>query len=136
MPSPGVGQIQVISYEAGVCNIGPEEIAMRRRAGHIGLGATVVLFGALLGVGAPHSVRLLLAVPAGMAAVGYIQARSHFCAAFGSSGVFNFGELGTHQAISDPQARARDRRRSIQIGLESLAIGLAVGVGAALLPIG
>jgi hypothetical protein len=35
----------------------------------------------------------------------------------------------------DPQARARDRFRSMQIGLASLAIGLAVGIGAFLLPV-
>jgi hypothetical protein len=59
----------------------------------------------------------------------------HFCAGFGSQGVFNFGELGTTERVAYPHARARDRMKSLQIGLASLAIGLAVGVGAVLLPI-
>jgi hypothetical protein len=124
-----------ISYEPGVCNIGPAEIARRRRAGHVSLAATVVLFVALVALGLPHWTRLLLVVTAGGSAAGYLQAMLHFCAGFGSEGVFNFGELGTTQRVADPHARARDRMKSLQIGLASLAIGLAVGVGAALLPI-
>jgi hypothetical protein len=129
------GPLQVISYEPGVCNIGPAEIARRRRTGHIGLAASLLLFGALLAVGAPHLVRLLLVVTAGIAATGYLQAKLHFCAGFGSTGVYNFGQLGTVQKVADEEARRRDRRRSLEIGVASLAIGLVVGIGAFLLPI-
>ena len=125
-----------VSYEPGVCNIGPAEIARRRRAGHIGLAATVILFVGLVALGLPHWTRLVLVLTAGMSATGYLQAALHFCAGFGAAGVYNFGELGTTEHVTDPHARARDRMRSLQIGLASLAIGLAVGIGAALLPIG
>jgi len=37
--------------------------------------------------------------------------------------------------VADPQARARDRARSLQIGLGGLAIGVVVAIVAALLPI-
>ncbi|MGA3057901.1 MAG: hypothetical protein ABSE70_07715 [Candidatus Limnocylindrales bacterium] len=126
----------LVGYEPGVCNIGPAEIARRRRAGHAGLVVTAVLFAALIALGAPHWARLLLVVPAAGSASGYLQARLHFCAGFGSQGVFNFGPLGTTERVVDRQARARDRSKSLQIGLASLAIGLAVGVVAALLPVG
>jgi ferric-dicitrate binding protein FerR (iron transport regulator) len=136
MSSPqGLSPLHVLSYEPGVCNIGPEEIARRRRAGHIGLIVSVGLFAVLLVVAAPHWTRLLLVVTAAGSASGYLQAWFHFCAGFGSAGVYNFGPLGTVQRIVDPQARSRDRRKSLQIGLASLAIGLAVGIGAVLLPI-
>jgi hypothetical protein len=49
--------------------------------------------------------------------------------------VFNLGPIGRLEAVADDAARARDRRRARQIGAASLAIGLAVGVAAALLPI-
>jgi hypothetical protein len=124
-----------VSYEPGVCNIGPAEIARRRRAGHMALAATVILFVALVALGLPHWTRLLLVVTAAGSATGYLQAALHFCAGFGSAGVYNFGEVGTTERVADPRARARDRIRSLQIGLASLAIGLAVGIGAALLPI-
>lgn len=132
----GIGPLGAASYEPGVCNIGPAEIARRRRAGHVSLAVTVVLFTALVALGVPHWVRLLLVLPAGASASGYLQAQLHFCAGFGSQGVFNFGDVGTIQTVADPQARARDRRRSMEIGLASLAIGVAVALVAAFMPIG
>jgi hypothetical protein len=122
------------AYQPGVCNIGPAEIARRRRAGHVGLGATVSLWGGLLAVGAPPLARLLVALPAALAASGYLQARLRFCAGFGSAGVFNFGSLGETHQVKDDAARARDRARAMQIGLASLASGLLVGALAVLLP--
>ena len=136
MSSPqDLSPLNVLSYEPGACNIGPEEIARRRRAGHAGLIVSVGLFALVLVVAAPHWMRLVLVVTAAASASGYLQAWLHFCAGFGSAGVYNLGPLGTVQRIVDPQARSRDRRKSLQIGLASLAIGLAVGIGAVLLPI-
>jgi hypothetical protein len=123
------------TYQPGVCNIGPAEIARRRRAGHVGLVATVGLFAGLVALGAPPVVRLVLVVPAAVAASGYLQARLRFCAGFGSAGVFNFGEVGRTEQVADADARRRDRARARQIGLGSFAIGLAVGAAAALLPV-
>jgi hypothetical protein len=120
-------------YQPGVCNIGPAEIARRRRAGHVGLIATVVLFAALLVVGAPPIARLLLIVPAAVAASGYLQAWFKFCAGFGSRGVFNFGDVGPTEQVVDEAARWADRARATRIGLMSFAIGVAVGLAAVLL---
>lgn len=122
-------------YQPGVCNIGPEEIARRRRAGHVALVATIVVLGVLIGIGAPPLVRLLIALPAAGAASGYLQARFKFCAAFGSKGVSNFGPVGTFDPVQDASARTRDRVRSGQIGLASLATGIAVGLAAVALPL-
>jgi hypothetical protein len=132
---PGSSPINVVNYQSGVCNIGPEEIARRRRAGHVALIVSLALFGLLLAVAAPHWMRLALVLTAGGSASGYLQAWFHFCAGFGSSGVYNFGPVGTVEHVVDPAARARDRLKSLEIGLASLAIGLAIGIGAALLPI-
>lgn len=122
-------------YRAGACNIGPQEIARRRRAGHVGFLATVVVLALLVAIGAPPLVRLLVAIPAAAAASGYLQARLKFCAGFGSRGVFNFGQLGQTEQVVDDDARRRDRTRATQIGLASLAIGVAVGAAAVLLPL-
>jgi hypothetical protein len=122
-------------YEPGVCNIGPAEITRRRRVGHAGLIVSAVLLGVLVAIGAPHWTRLVLVLTAGGSASGYLQAMFHFCAGFGSKGVFNFGPLGTVEEVSDPEARARDRFKSLEIGLASLAIGLIVGIAAVFLPI-
>jgi hypothetical protein len=121
-------------YRPGRCNIGSAEIARRRRAGHVGLLATLALLAGLLATDAPAPSRFLVALPAAGAAVGYLQAWLRFCAGFGSRGVFNFGALGQVQRIDDPASRAQDRARARQIGLASLAIGVLVGLAATLLP--
>jgi len=131
----GLGPISVFDYSPGVCNIGPAEIARRRMAGHLGLLVSAAVLAALVLVGAPHWTRLILVLPAGASASGYLQAWFHFCAGFGSRGIYNFGPVGTVQEVADPEARARDRAMSMRIGLGSLAIGVVVAVVAAFLPI-
>ena len=135
--SPGTPRISrfAVEYQAGVCNIGPEEVARRRRAGHVGLAITLLLLVAMVAMGVPPLVRLFLFIPAAGAASGYLQAWLKFCAGFGRLGVYNFGRLGSTEAVVDEAARARDRRRSNQIGLASVLIGLAVAVVAVLLPV-
>jgi hypothetical protein len=123
------------AYQPGVCNIGPAEIARRRRAGHVGLAATIGLLVALVAIGAPPVTRIVVALPAAMSATGYLQARLKFCAGFGSRGVFNFDAVGATHPVEDADARRRDRSRATQIGLASGLIGLAVGLAAVLLPV-
>lgn len=123
-------------YRPGVCNIGPAEIARRRMAGHAGLIATLGLLAILVVVGAPPLTRLLVILPAAASASGYLQAWLKFCAGFGSRGIFNFGPVGVTQPVLDDDARARDRARANRIGLASLVIGVAVGVTAAVIPLG
>jgi hypothetical protein len=123
------------AYQPGICNIGPAEIARRRRVGHVGLLATLVLFIVLVAIDAPSLARLLVALPAAAAASGYLQAWLKFCAGFGSRGIFNFGPVGQTEHAPDASDRARDRARARQIGLASLGIGVLVGVAAVLLPL-
>ena len=123
------------AYRPGVCNIGPAEIARRRRAGHTGLIAATGLLAALVIADAPDWTRFLVAIPAVGAASGYIQARLRFCAGFGSMGVFNFGELGPTERVTNDADRSRDRARAMQIGAASVAIGVAVGLMAIALPL-
>lgn len=122
-------------YEPGVCNIGPAEIRRRWLAGHVATLLTLISLIALVVVDAPPIARLILILPAAGAASGYLQAWLKFCAGFGSRGVFNFGSLGTWTSVTDRDALARDRRRSREIGGMALAVGVAVGIGAVLLPL-
>ena len=123
------------AYRPGVCNIGPAEIARRRRAGHVGAAATVGLLALLVALDAPPIARLTIVLPAAAAASGYLQAWLRFCAGFGSRGTFNFGPLGSVEEVADPAARARDRRKATQIGLASLGVGVAVAAIAVALPL-
>src|SRR5690349_16910805 len=81
-------------YVPGVCNIGPAEIASRRRSGHVGIVAALVLLVVLVAIGAPPIARLLIALPVAVGASGYLQAWLKFCAGFGAAGVFNFADRG------------------------------------------
>ena len=134
---PGTSEVQAAGrdYRPGICNIGPAEIARRRRAGHVGLLAMIVVLAALVAIDAPPIARIVLAVPAAAAASGYLQAWLKFCAGFGSRGIFNFGPLGKAEEVGDAEARSRDRAKARQIALASLAIGIAVGIGTVLLPL-
>jgi hypothetical protein len=122
-------------YQPGVCNIGPDEIAKRRRTGHFGVIATIVTFVVLVALGVPPIARFLVAIPAALAASGYLQAYFKFCVAFGSAGVFNFGARGSTTHVADGEARARDRQRVLQLSLGIGAIAVAVGLLAVLVPL-
>jgi peptidoglycan/LPS O-acetylase OafA/YrhL len=120
-------------YVPGSCNIGPEEIALRRRFGHAGLAVTAALGAALLRSGRHPAWRLALALPAAGAAAGYLQARHHFCANYGFRGLYNFDARGQERPVpaagpGAAEAREQDRRRSVQIATASAAIGLGVAL--------
>lgn len=122
-------------YQPGVCNIGPAEIARRRRSGHIGLIASVVLFAVLVAIGAPPLARLLVAIPAAISASGYLQAYLKFCAGFGAAGVYNFDAVGATDKVVDAASRSRDRAKATRISLASFAIAAVVAIVAVLLPV-
>ncbi|HJW35955.1 MAG TPA: hypothetical protein VJ769_04910 [Actinomycetes bacterium] len=115
-------------YVPGSCNIGPAEIALRRRAGHAGLVVTAALGAALLRSDLPRAWRLTLAVPAAGAASGYLQAHERFCADFGWRGVYNFDRRGQEQPVAGDNALAQDRRKAMRIAAASAAIGVGVAL--------
>lgn len=122
-------------YQPGVCNIGPAEIARRRMVGNIGVVATVVSFGVLVVLDVPPIVRLVLALPAAVAASGYVQARMRFCAGFATAGVYNFGDVGPRERVADTAALAADRAKGLRIYAASAVIGVVVGMVAVLIPV-
>ncbi len=122
-------------YQPGVCNIGPAEIRQRRRVGWIGLAVTVVFLALAFGFGIPSPYRLLAVLPAGMGATGFLQGALHFCVRFGTQGLFNFGDVGSEEAVHEAEYRRLDQRKAIQIIVFSLLIALVVGVGAFLIPL-
>jgi hypothetical protein len=122
-------------YRPGACNIGPAEIARRRRSGLLGIGAAAALAALLLLVGAPAAARWLVALPLAAGAVGLLQARFRFCAAYGVAGVQNFGALGEAKRVNDAGARRADRTKAIAIVLASGVIGVAGALVLVLLPV-
>jgi len=126
-----------LTYAPGTCNIGPDEIARRRKAAVAGLIATIALGVALLLIGStPGSTeRLLVALPLTGAAIGWIQARRRFCMAYGLAGTFNLGKIGEMQRVSDERALAADRRTAVIIAAQGLALGLVGALAFLALPL-
>lgn len=123
-------------YVPGVCNIGPAEIRKRRQAGWLGLIATIVLWGLFFILRVPSPWRLFLFVPAAMGASGFLQAALHFCAGFGSRGVYNFrSEVGKTDTVEQAEFRRKDRMKANQIGLYSALIGVVVALAGLFLAI-
>ena len=127
--------IMSIAYLPGVCNIGPAEIRVRRRAGFIGLILTAILLILFPVFHVPLWWRLVVLAPAGLSANGFLQAALHFCVGFGMRGLFNFGDDTTRQeTVEQAEYRRADKRKAMLILGYSLVIGVVVFVIAALLP--
>lgn len=121
-------------YIPGTCNIGKEEIRKRKQSGRIGLIITIILYALLLYADAPRIWRLVIFVPAMLAAVGFLQAYMHFCAYFGSVGIFNFGKIGKTETVEQAEFRAMDRKKALQIIAYSAIIGAITAAVAYFLP--
>ncbi len=117
-----------IKYQPGVCNIGPEEIKKRINAGHFGSILTILLLIIFILADVPKGYRLLIAIPAMMAASGYIQASMRFCAYFGLASVFNFNKLGYQTKVEDQHYQTLDKRKAYQIITYSVLVGLIIGI--------
>jgi hypothetical protein len=126
---------EAVGSRPGACNIGPAEIARRRRTGWVGLAVAAVLAAALLIVDAPIAARWLVALPLAVGAIGFLQAHFRFCAAYGAAGIRNFGAIGdTVDRVEDAAARRADRSRAVAIVLAGGAIGVAGALSLVLLP--
>jgi len=122
------------TYQPGVCNIGPAEIRRRRNTGIAGAVISAVLLVVFVVFHVPNPWRVVVLVPAGLSAAGFLQAAFHFCAAFGMTGLFNFGSLGTQEAVHEKEYRRKDQQKALLIAGLSGVIALAVFVIAVLLP--
>jgi len=114
------------SYQSGVCNIGPSEIAQRKKVAMAGF-ISAAIFGVLVSLSGSHSpVRFAIFLPLLIGSIGLIQARKKFCLAFGLLGVYNFGIVGRQERVVDEFARAADRKVANKIILQSLALAVVL----------
>jgi len=116
------------------CNIGPAEIARRRRSSIVFTVVAAVVAVAIVASGLPPVARLIIWPFAAGAAVNWLQVVHRFCVAFGALGIENFGRIGEEQGV-DPVQRAADRRRAAQLIAEGSLIGAVVALVLVLLPV-
>jgi hypothetical protein len=123
------------AYRPGACNIGPDEIARRRRIGLAGVATALVVAVGLLLIGAPPWLRLLVFPPLAGGIVSLEQARRHFCASFAMAGIRNFGPLGGRDAVVDAAALAADRRAALLLFGYSSAIAGVITLAFVAIPV-
>lgn len=121
-------------YQPGVCNIGPAELARRRRSAIAATGVTLLVVAALLVAGWPAVTRLVLLPFAAATAITWLQVTRRFCVAFGAAGILNFGDLGSTLGVEDAEARAADRRTALRMIAEGLVYGTLSTLIVVLLP--
>ncbi len=122
-----------IKYSAGACNIGEAEINQRRRIGRIGLVLTVVsiiiYLGLVYSIGLDILFGVLIFLPAEMSAVGLLQARNKFCAAYGLTKQQNVSSsLGLTLKIEDISNQKKDRNKALKIVFQSTIIAIGITV--------
>lgn len=101
-------------YRAGACNIGPQEIARRRRTGIALLLVAIGVALSLLVIDAPAWTRIVVWPLLAAAFTTLEQVRRRFCVAFGLAGVRNLGsDVGHPERVEEPEARAADRRTAL-----------------------
>lgn len=113
-------------YVAGSCNIGGAEITRRRIVALLGLILTLSSTATLISNDATRQSRLTVFLPALVMSIGWVQSRKRFCLAYGFAGTFNLGNLGKLSKVSDPSARAADRKMALKILGLSAAYALVV----------
>jgi hypothetical protein len=116
------------------CNIGPAEIARRRRSATVMTAVAAIAAVLLVAAHVPPVVRLAIWPFAAAAAVNCMQVVHRFCVAFGTLGIENFGALGSQVPV-DPATRATDRRKVVQLVAEGSLIGLVVTLALVAVPV-
>jgi hypothetical protein len=104
------------------CNIGPAEVARRRRSAIAFTVLAAIVAVPLVALDVPPAARLVMFPFATGAAINWLQVVHRFCVAFGAVGIENFGPIGSPVGV-DPTQRAADRRRVAQLVLEGSLIG-------------
>jgi hypothetical protein len=105
------------------CNIGPDELARRRRIAVVLSVATGLVAVGLIAVHAPLPSRLVLFPLAAGTTVTWLQVVRRFCVRFGAFGLENFGPLGAERKVDRAQ-RTGDARKAVEMILEGIVVGL------------
>jgi hypothetical protein len=108
-----------VDYIPGTCNIGGDELRSRRIVAAVGLILSLSALAIFIATDVSQSARLGIFIPLLVMSIGWVQSRRKFCLAYGFAGTFNFGKLGHLSRVSDPTARAADRRTALMIIAQS-----------------
>jgi len=113
-------------YVPGQCNLGSQEIRMRKRKSVVGLVITVLFVIGLQIFDPPQELRLLLFIPLAYTIICYYQAQQKFCVVFGIRGIFNFEEIGYSTDVIESEDRIKDRNKAWMIIFRSLLLAFII----------
>ncbi len=122
-------------YRPGVCNIGPKEIARRRRSGLVGVSIAVGLAVALVAIGAPTWARGLVLLPLWGGLVSLEQVRRRFCVGFALAGIRSANPSEVRERVEDAADLAADRAAARWMVIYCGALAAIITLAYALLPI-
>jgi hypothetical protein len=108
-------------YVPGTCNIGKDELDKRKRLLLVSVCITLV-FTAVVFFRMSTFLFLLLCVSSYISILIYLEILYRFCVVFGITGNYHFSNSDSLQKTNDPVLRARDRKKTFIIGLQSLVI--------------
>lgn len=123
-----------IEYIPGTCNMGKQEILLRTKVGWIGVVLTTLVIGLLFWLEVEKIWRLLVFIPALIAATGFIQAYSKFCVYFGFKQLSNFNQVGKTDTVDQMEYRAKDRAHAWELVNYAIVVGILVTLITYLLP--
>lgn len=120
---------QPVTYTPGVCNIGEAEIRLRRQVGFSAGASTLFAVLACYFLHISPKWACLIFFPATISALGFIQARMHFCVNFGMRGLFNVSsELRHTESIDQTEWRKKDQQTAIIIIVAAILAAIAVTI--------
>jgi hypothetical protein len=118
-----------VKYLAGVCNIGPVEIARRRKLGLFSFVISIAVLVILIWLHVNPWWRLIVFFPVFMSASGFLQAYFRFCPGFARAGVYNFTLIiGKFTKVSDDYSKEKDKSVGNKIMLYAISIGLVASI--------
>ncbi len=116
------------AYKAGSCNIGAEEIKIRKNAFYISLIFNIVVLFVLVGWDIARAWSLIFFIPAFFLGITFSQYYYKFCVKYGLLGFYNFGKTGKTKKINSNEFRKKDIRKSLMMIISSFIFG-AVAAG-------
>lgn len=114
------------SYIPGTCNIGSGEIRRRQLVALIGVFLIISTATTLIATDQSRTSRLSIFLPAMIFSIGYIQATSKFCLAYGLAGTFNFDRLGKISRVESSENRQADRKTATKILVKSFLLAVTI----------
>lgn len=115
-------------YQAGVCNIGKDEIDYRKKI--VGYGSAIVgaaLYTLLVFFNFPLIIYAALLVPVFISVHGFNEAKNEFCTTYARTGKYNMNsEVGLTQDVLSQAKRNQDRKYANKLMMKSLKISLAI----------